>query len=743
MANNETIYGKLELDNLLEALQTLQTKVKGLNNWQLQSDLEQISSTYDNMLSFFSKGVEDSEYGNMRQELKRKAYIINDLANRDIRLKKQPYEQFCRVYAEFQSSPQDMKTLLAGLETTGGQITLLNGNHDVRESVRQHQLKELLSQHDSLTEQLFNSIWVSGQWTQKDCSECLDLLNDSAVLPQVKVMTVSAVTLAAFEMLDTTKIAFLFDAYLDDTPEISQRALVGLLLLIIRYNRREYFIRQITPRFRIYMENRRFVEDCFRILMQLQYSKATDTVSLKMTQDILPAIMKSQDNRLRTKNYEEELTKQGENPEWHHKLHITEQVEKKMRQMAEMQMDGADVYWNTFCHLKNAAFFKKIHHWFVPFTDNYTECLEASDNLRKEILHVRDILFTLSTFCDSDKFSFLLMLGTMAQSAQDMIANQIQLQLDSEGVLDAYKEKKKKNKEVQEISRIYIFDLYRFFKANPNHTQFFDPFNKLLGDFNPLDFAVLDELVTSDNYNEILATAEFMMRKERYPSAIALFSKLEPKEREEDTDIWQKIGFCYQKDKNDQEAIRYYEVANNLKPESRWTLVHLAQTYMAVSRYSEANAVIDGILETEPENMKWIRHKVDCLFKMDAFEESIPILYKAAYLDDDSTMVKGMLGRALYIRGDKEKAEHVLTDLAEKEPTTANLAHLAFIHYMKGDNTGAYRLFSEAYMAETQESVFATAFWDCPHYFNVNESVEEKEKLHMMFDAVRTISQKE
>ncbi len=743
MANNETIYGKLELDNLLEALQSLQTKVKSLSNWQLQSDLDQISSTYDNMLSFFSKGVEDTEYGNMRQELKRKAYIINDLANREIRIKKHPYEQFCKVYTEFQTSPLDMKTLLTGLSTVGDQITRLNDNQDTRESVRQHQMKELLTQHDTLMERLFNGIWVSDQWTQKEYSECLDILKDLSVLPQAKAMTVSAVTLATFEMLDTNKIMFLFDAYLEDAPEISQRSLTGLLLLIIRYNRREYFIRQITPRFRIYSENRQFVEDCFRVLMQLQYSKATDSVSLKMTQDILPTLMKSQNNRLNAKNFEEELTKQGENPEWHHRLNITEQAEKKMRQMTEMQMDGADVYWNTFCHLKHFQFFKKTHHWFAPFTDYYTECLDAANNLRQEILQANDILFTLSTFCDSDKFSFMLMLSTMARSAQDMIANQIQSQLDSEGVMEVYKERKRKKAEAQAVSKSYIYDLYRFFKSNPNHTQFFDPFNKLLGDFNPLDFAVLNGLVTEENYNEILATAEFMMRKERYQSAIALFNKLEPKEREEDTDIWQKIGFCHQKDKNDNEAIRHYEVADRLKPGSRWTLIHLAQTYMSASRYRQANDTIDEILETEPENLKWIRHKVDCLFRLNAFEESIHILYKAAYLDEESTQIKAMLGRALYIRGDKEKAEHMLTELTEKEPRTDNLTHLAFIHYLRGDHTEAYRLFVKAYKAETQENTFAPVFWDGLSYFNIDESTEEKERLHLMFDAVRTQSLKE
>lgn len=741
MANNETIYGKLEQDNLLEALQALQTKVNSLNNWQLQSDLEQILSTYNNMLSFFSKGIEDTEYGNMRQELKRKAYIINDLANRDIRLKKHPSELFCRTYTEFKANPLDMKTLLVALETTGKQITKLHESPNKRESIQQRQMSDLLAQHELLMERLFNGIWVSDQWTQKEYSECLDILNNPSILPQVKAMTVSAVTLASFEMLDTTKIMFLFDAYLEDLPEITQRSLSGLLLLIIRYNRREYFIQQITPRFRIYTENRLFVEDCFRILMQLQYSKCTDSVSLKITQDILPSIMMSQDNGARAKNFEDELTKKGENPEWHHKPNITDQVEKKMRQMAKMQMDGADVYWNTFCHLKNFQFFKKIHHWFVPFTNDYTECYETNNSLRKEILFVNDVLFTLSSFCNSDKFSFVLMLGTMTQQAQDMIANQIQSQLDGEGVMEMYKEKKNKKEEIQNVSKSYIYDLYRFFKINPNHTQFFDPFNKLLGDFNPLDFAVLDELVTSENYNEVLAIAEFMMRKERYSSAISLFNKLEPKEREEDSDIWQKIGFCQQKNKNDKEAIRCYKIADKLKSDSKWTLTHLAQTYISASLYREAIDIIDRILEIDPENMKWIRHKIDCLFAMNAFEESVPILYKAAYLDENSSQIMSMLGRALYIKGDTEKSEHILTDLAEKEPTTENLTHLAFIHYLKGNSIKAYKLFSQAYNAETKEEVFATIYWDGLHYFNIKNSTSVNEQLHIMFDAVRTLSQ--
>ena len=54
------------------------------------------------------------------------------------------------------------------------------------------------------------------------------------------------------------------------------------------------------------------------------------------------------------------------NPEWENwidKSGITD----KLREMGELQMEGADVYMSTFSQLKQFPFFRQMSHWFYPF----------------------------------------------------------------------------------------------------------------------------------------------------------------------------------------------------------------------------------------------------------------------------------------------------------------------------------------------------------------------------------------
>lgn len=735
--SNNNIYKKLESEELLEALEMLQTKVNGLGNWQLQSDLEQVTDTYSNMLSFLRQGVTDTEYGHMRQELIRKAYTINDLANRDIRLKNNPHDLFCKTYTKFQATPMDMQAITAELETLGEQITELNTNPTKRENVQKYQMEHLLPQHDALMEQLFNGIWVSDLWTQKDHSACLGLLCSESILLQVKLTVISAVTIASYELLDPYKIKFLFDFSLDSTPEISQRALVGLILLIIRYNNRKYFQAQIEPRFRMYTDDSQFSSDCFRILKQLQYCMATDSISEKMNQDILPFITNAPGSINIRMDDEGTLTAKGENPEWLRKQTTDDQFEKKMRQISNLQMDGADVNWNSFSNLKKFQFFNKTYHWFVPFTDNYTETYELSGKLKKEILNAADLLFTMSTFCDSDKFSFMMMLGSLPQQSQDLIASHIQVQVSSIEAMEEYKERKKVNKVYRpSISRSYIFDLYRFFKAHPDCSQFFDPFKKLQPDFDPTQFGVLKDLLTTDNYDETVALAEFMMHKERYKSAVNLFQSLNPKEREEDVDIWQKIGFCEQKDSETYYAISDYEVAHRLQPDSKWTLTHLAQVYLDECQFDDAEIIIDEILKIDPDNQKWIRNKIECMLALEEYKESLPFLYKATYLDEESEDLQFMLGKALYCTGEKDKAKHVMAKWAEKGTDLESLMYIAFAHYMDGDTKAACSFFSKAYKAAKDKTSFQSYYVYYAEDFDLDFYGKGAEELHMLLDAI-------
>ena len=198
----------------------------------------------------------------------------------------------------------------------------------------------------------------------------------------------------------------------------------------------------------------------------------TDSVSAKMTQDIMPAILRSSRFQgIDLRNLDKELTKNGENPEWHQNTKDDAKAEKKMQQMTDMQTEGADVYWSTFASLKGFSFFQQLHHWFAPFSFNYPESYQFAHSMRPEILRTVKALFVMAPFCNGDKYSFIFMMDSVQQRGQNVIMDQINSQINEEGGSDFFEHIKPHVKKAEEVSRYYIFDLYRVFKSYPYHTE--------------------------------------------------------------------------------------------------------------------------------------------------------------------------------------------------------------------------------------------------------------------------------
>ena len=731
---NKNIYSELQQGNLIDALVMLQTKVSSLGDWQLQQDLERVRDTYSTMLSYLAQGIEDPKAQSIRIDLIQQAYSVNDRANRAITLKKSPFNKYCQVYTQNKAEALDVPTTQVALETVGEEIKRLLSDIDQRESIRQHDLKAAVLQHDKLIGQLFNHTWTSDIWTKSDYTLYTQLMESKQLPADDKAIIISALTLACYELFDARKLMLLFDSYLHRDVEVSQRSLVGLILLIIRFDSRLSFYPQIKSRFTLYCENKQFIEESFRVLMQLQYSKMTDSVSAKMTQDIMPAILRSSRFKgIDLRNLDKELTKNGENPEWHQNTKDDTRAEKMMQQMTDMQTEGADVYWSSFVSLKGFAFFYQLHHWFAPFSFEYPESYQFAQSMRPEILQTVKALFQLAPFCSSDKYSFIFMMDSVKQTGQDMIVNQINSQLNEEGGSDIFEQIKPRVRKAKEVSRCYIFDLYRVFKAYPYHSELFDPFGKQLVNFSPLYFDTLKPL--TDNYDDTLTLGEFMMRRGAYADALALFNKLHPQEREEDSDLWQKMGFCMQKNGDMMFALQMYRIAHQLNPNSKWTVQHLAQTAFEVKNFDEAEKHFDLLLADDEDNLKWLYKKAECMFGQGKYEESLPTLYKLSYLDEKTEKAQEMLAWGQLMTGNSEKAEKIHTELMEQNPSVRNNINLAHLKLKKGEVQNAYNFYAAAYKLAKNEDEFMKAFWEWRPY--LQQIGLDAERMKLMLDSVR------
>ena len=166
------------------------------------------------------------------------------------------------------------------------------------------------------------------------------------------------------------------------------------------------------------------------------------------------------------------------------------------------------------------------------------------------------------------------------------------------------------------------------------------------------------------------------MRKEFYQPALQLFDAIVTNEFDPAmADMWQKKGFCHQKLNNSRAAIHAYTVADSIKPNSKWTLSHLASLCMMMGKMEEAASYYKNLLEISPDNGKYLLHAAQALMNCDRHDEATPLLYKAAYLDESSIPLQLQLAWCLMVEGKTDEAmKYVMKVLSgESDTESANI----------------------------------------------------------------------
>ena len=722
-------------NNLIEMFNSLQMLVEQSNSYELKEELQQAKQTYETMLRYMVRGVDDPNSATIYSQLKQKAYSISDRANRLIRFEKMSSDRYS--ITQKQLKEESLDTILMALETQDTAIRREEKETE-RENIREHELTELRNSREHTLTSMFENVWTSGLWRKSDYESALAIINSDSISVPAKALLISAATLALMEMFDERKIMLLFDAYLSTELEVSQRSLVGIILIMRMYAERLSQFPEIGSRFSLYTEDPKFVQDFFRILMQLLYSKMTDSIDSKMRNDIIPSLLQSgkfKQTQYGIQEIDDYMTKNGENPEWHHTKN-DEKAQEKIQEMAELQMDGADVYMSSFVHMKSYPFFRQISHWFMPFDTENPLVAESMKKISGGSNFLSSLLF-IAPFCHSDRYSLCFMMESIGSMGQDMMMKNLSNEMSGEEMDEHLKEMKQRKAKANEVSRFYIFDLYRFFNSYPYHPQFQNPFKKDEPSFS-LDLPAFKSLLKYED--EVISLAEFFMRKGLYDEALDMFKQLEPKEREEYADIWQKMGFCEQKLQHITSAFTYYQVAYNLNPNSDWTLKHLANAAFLSENYEDAEAYYDTLLDNDADNLKLIARKVGCLMKMHQYEDAKPLLYKSTYLDETSTEAKNNLAFCQLMLKQTAKAIEIYSSLANQNPQSDEaLFNLASAHFVDGNLIEAYQVYRRAYLILNQTDKAKSLkkqFVDLAK--ELKQIGIDPKRVEMMYDAVVT-----
>ncbi|MDE6801381.1 MAG: tetratricopeptide repeat protein, partial [Muribaculaceae bacterium] len=515
---------------------------------------------------------------------------------------------------------------------------------------------------ESVERELFDALWVTFPLSTADYEAIASALESEVYPDYFKQLIINGIMLGALEFYDSRRVQLLARVYYSYGEKLAPIALVAQLLILYKYRNRT-LDKQAVDAIKLMPDNPKWHSDLREAFLELVRARDTERITRKMTEEVIPEMMKLRpelNRKFKDLSEMADAAEMEENPEWQEMLEKSG-IADRLKELTEIQLEGGDVFMSTFAHLKSFSFFNEIANWFLPFHSDYSLVSSMPD----ELADVARLIENTSVFCNSDKYSFVLSLQSIPQSQRALMKSQLNAQLD--GMLEMQREAfDEAHSSRRSIMNRYVQDLYRFFKLYSRKGEFHDPF---VSDLNLVTIPALHgQFQGSDT---LKAIAEFYFRHKYFGDATDIFKIIEENSHP-DGQLFEKMGYCYERTGNIDEALRYYEQAELLDAQSVWTLRHIARCYRLLGQPAKALDYYRRVAEKEQggESLQTVIAMGNCYLDMAKWEDASKLYFKARYLDEKSKRVVRPLAWALLMQKDLKRATELNDEVHKLKPTS-------------------------------------------------------------------------
>lgn len=670
----------LESQRLKEALMQLESLLWQGSAWELRTRFEPLQTSYKYMLDYMKQGAEDPDRWNLYKKLVRDTWAVADQA-RLLMLD----SASSKYYHEIRRTPPP--TSLSSewtLDKIRQTLEVLTDDLAVSDLLSDAKMEEVLQRHENVLKFMFIAVWRNSAWTPEEEKDAQSMLDSQLMTQEDLSLFISAVTLSLMECFDLRKIDWLLNAYSHPNPQITQRALIGVVITLYIYRNRISFYPELIQRIGMMDEIPTFRDDLARIYRQMLLCQETEKIDKKMREEIIPEMLKNVSSMKNLKfGFEENDEENNDlNPDWENSLEAAA-LGDKLREMSELQMEGADVYMGTFAPLKNYPFFKEVHNWFYPFCEQQSHVHKTIKQVGKEGNTLLDLILQAGFFSNSDKYSLFFTIHQLPKQQQAMMLSQLNEQQMLELAEKTNAENMKIfNQRASTISNQYLHDLYRFFKLSVRRQEFRDIFKEKL-DLHHV--RGLDNLLEWDDI--LFPIAEFYLKKERWDEAIEIYRELEELEEfnKDKADDYQKFGYALQKRKQYEEAIQAYLKADTLHPDNIWNNRHLAACYRLSRNYEEALTYYKKVEAAAPEDTNTAFYIGSCLAELGQYEEALNYFFKVDFIETNSVKAWRGIGWCSFISGKYEQAMKYYEKILEQKPLPIDYMNAGHVAWAMGD----------------------------------------------------------
>ena len=658
----------LQAGNTGRAIRQMENYLAAWPEQHTAEKLAQVREDYDRMEAYWQQGGEDPQREDLYQRLLQRVYVLYANVMHYHRMKASPYQN--SLYTRVRQGQHDwsLATIRKEMEDFVSNVAMLQLEPDNK---RKALSETLYKNHQQQMNQLFEYVLTSRQWSDGVGSQFAEMMTSPTIDTIDQQLLIAAISLSLLNQFDMAKFRMLTDVYrLSQDEAVRQRALVGWALTA-----------SDTYRL-VYPEQRQLIVDLLRsedtcqelteLQIQLIYCLDQEDASRTIQKEIMPDLMRNSSemiaNHIET---EEERLEEVLHPEVSEER--MERMEATMRRMQDMQKEGIDVFYHGFSQIKRYPFFYDISNWLVPFFHQHPDIAQFVS--KQEGLHFLSKVFASNAFCNSDKYSFVIALQEVLNQLPQQIREMLQ-----RGEFSAEELGETVEQSPAYERRIYLMDLYRFFRLYPHREELYNPFDRKNDEMGGCGFFLLELLADTPIEKSKAQIVRQLKKHQMNYAATNLLKTFIESNRDMQYYLW----------------IHDYDHALQLNPKHERAMLGKGRQLYDEGRYEEALTWFDQLTAIYPEKTNNQLYVAICLVQLERYEEALKPLFRLNYEQPDNDAVSRVLAWTLTCQGKLEQAVNIYEQLVSREqPDSDDLKNYGYCLWLQGQVGKAVELFRQ------------------------------------------------
>jgi tetratricopeptide (TPR) repeat protein len=689
----------IENNRLKDAFDGIKALLDGQQNWALTDRLNELETNYRYMIHYLTDGGKDPDQRNIYRLLQRNTYKLAQDAAENLCMKTSPllfFEKSRVLMIRQPISINEYREMINKQMDTFAVLDLLEDGYE-----KNSRMKLNAQAHEHTVSDLFYAVFAGPRANDDLIESYRNFMNDTIIPINDKCMLVSALTMNVMQRFDSKKIGFMIDVAQFGVPETAIRAVIGLIPVFQIYASRWKLYPEIVNRLEVLADDPLFTRRTMFALIQYIQARETEKIAKKLTEEILPEMMKISPIIGKKINWDEwigESSFDDKNPEWQ-KILDESGLSRKLEEFSELQLEGADVMHSTFSNLKSYPFFYEMSNWFLPFDGHHSQVqqlisdLEDSNQLLKSLIEQPII-------CNSDKYSFCFSIMLLPAEYRRMTISQLSAEGDEIQKMIEEGVALNPNQKEEMICRQYLQDLYRFHKLFSKKSDFIDIFAL------PLDFHKIEIVSPITGAPENLQRIAFYyFEKNHFEEALEAYTLLAGKGLQ-NAEVWQKIGYCRQMLGDIRGALDAYLNADLIDENNPWALRRIAQCYRLLKQPKDALEYYRRLEQLKPNDLNIQLNIGHCYLELKNFAEALNYYFKVELIDGSNTRAWRSIAWCAFLSRKFDIARSYYAKIIESKPNAQDYMNAGHVELCTDNIKTAIELYEQSLKLSDSFDVF-------------------------------------